>query len=276
MQIGKYTLNQNVRVYPELTELSPEESAILQKAYDERTYKGPEVAISGQNWAVFLSALSDGSIFKIAAQFMSEDDETADQVFSATFAQNVRQFGQPHQVTPSGGQRWNLPFGNLILGRAGVPRMRAINLIATSDSRPVSQLELKMSGYSAHTDTLPYACSVQTAEGIVRIVTHDKACFVFRHPHTSIIPPRMRWAGYVSCTLQWKSSDPKLLADLHSEIVQLVQQLGTTGLFEIGKSVKAAMMLLGPDISRTVERAKAEGIGFPLPGVVLENLKRFT
>jgi hypothetical protein len=142
MQIGKYTLNQNVRVYPELTELSPEESAILPKAYDdERIYKGPEVAISGQNWAVFLSALSDGSIFKIAAQFMSEDDETADQVFSATFAQNVRQFGQPHQVTPSGGQRWNLPFGNLILGRAGVPRMRAINLIATSDSRPVSQLE---------------------------------------------------------------------------------------------------------------------------------------
>lgn len=147
MEIGNYSLNQNVRSFPDLIELSPEDSAMLQKAYDgERTYKGRELLMNGRSWAVFLSALPDGKIFKIAAQFMSEDDVSADQVFSVTFAGYVKQFGPPEQVTPSGAQRWNQSFGNLILGKAGVPGMRAINLIATSDSRQVSKLEQQKRG----------------------------------------------------------------------------------------------------------------------------------
>lgn len=147
MQIGNYSLNQNVRSFPEIIELSPEESAMLQKAYDgERTYKGRELLMNERSWAIFLSALPDGKIFKIAAQFMSDDDVSADQMFEVAFAAYVKQFGPPQEVTPSGAQRWNQSFGNLILGRAGVPGMRAINLIATSDSRPVSKLEQQKQG----------------------------------------------------------------------------------------------------------------------------------
>jgi hypothetical protein len=51
--------------------------------------------------------------------------------------------------------------------------------------------------------------------------------------------------------------------------------LGATGMFEIGKSVKAATMLFGPDISKTVERAKRDGVDFPLPPMILVHLKRF-
>lgn len=132
-----------------------------------------------------------------------------------------------------------------------------------------------MAEYSAHNDSLPYVCSVQTAEGMVRIVTHDKACFVFPSPHTSIMPPGMTRSEYVGSTLQWKTRDPAVLADLHDHIAQLVQQLGATGMFEIGKSVKAAMMIYGPDISKTVQRAKDQGVDFPLPPIVLENLRKF-
>jgi len=132
-----------------------------------------------------------------------------------------------------------------------------------------------MTEYSARNDTLPYACSVETAEGMVRIITHDKVALFFRNPHTSIIPPGITGAGYVGSTLEWKTDDSGVLAQLHDHIVQMVQMIGATGVFEIGKSVKAAMMLYGPDISHTVERAKREGVDFPLPSIVLVNLKRF-
>jgi hypothetical protein len=46
-------------------------------------------------------------------------------------------------------------------------------------------------------------------------------------------------------------------------------------MFEIGKSVKAAMLLFGPDISKTVEKAKRDGVDFPLPPTMLVHLKRF-
>jgi hypothetical protein len=132
-----------------------------------------------------------------------------------------------------------------------------------------------MSGYSAQNDTLPYACTVGTGEEMVRIVTHDKVALFFRNPHTSIIPAGMTRSGYVGCTLEWKTADPATLALLHDHVIQLVQLLGAAGMFEIGKSVKAAMMLYGPDISQTVERAKKEGIDFPLPPLVVSELKRF-
>jgi hypothetical protein len=69
MQIGNYRVNQNVRSYPELTELSPEEPGILPKACaGERTYKGRPLSINGQSWEVYLSARPDGTILEVAAQ----------------------------------------------------------------------------------------------------------------------------------------------------------------------------------------------------------------
>jgi hypothetical protein len=142
MQLGDYTLDSNVRQYPELIELSKRESRMLQKAYKgERILKGPEFIMYGQPWAIYVSALPDGQIFKVAAQFMSDEPYSIDEAYSATLDDYVRQFGQPQEVTPSGAQRWNQPFGNVILGKVSGPGLYAINLIGTSDSRPISKLE---------------------------------------------------------------------------------------------------------------------------------------
>jgi hypothetical protein len=147
MKIGIYTLDENVRSHPELSELSPLESAILEKAHEgERTYKGVESIINGCTWAFFVAALADGKIYKIAAQFMSDDAEIVARVHSETLACYERQFGKPQHITPSGAHLWNQPFGNLLLGKAGIPGMSCINLIATSQTRPVSQPEKKQRG----------------------------------------------------------------------------------------------------------------------------------
>jgi hypothetical protein len=142
MQISTYALDSNVRQYPALTEISKRESRMLQKAYrGERIFKGPEFIMHGEPWAIYVSALSDGQIFKIAAQFMSDEPYSIDEAYAATFADYARQFGQPEQVTPSGAHRWNQPFGNVILGKVSGPGLYAINLIATSDNRPASRLD---------------------------------------------------------------------------------------------------------------------------------------
>ena len=142
MQIGHYKLDSSMHDYPELTELSRRESRILQKAYrGERTFKGPEFLMHGETWAIYVSTLPGGQVFKLAAQFMSDDPYSIEQAYAAAFSDYVRQFGQPQEVTPSGGHRWNQPFGNVILGHVSGPGLYAVNLIATSDSRPVSRLE---------------------------------------------------------------------------------------------------------------------------------------
>ena len=99
MQISNYLIDSKVGQYPELIELSKRESQVLQKAYaDERIFEGPEFIMHGQPWAIYVSALPELHIFRVAAQFMSDEASSIDEVYAATFDEYSRRFGQPNRL----------------------------------------------------------------------------------------------------------------------------------------------------------------------------------
>jgi len=87
-------------------------------------------------WEVVLSSLPNGKVYKIAAQFMSEQRDALEAAFSAAYAYYDQQFRTPPTLTESGAYRWDQPFGNFLLGRAGVAGLGCVNCIITSDIRP--------------------------------------------------------------------------------------------------------------------------------------------
>ena len=147
---GTYRLGESITSYEHLTEFSSLEYKIIKKTFPgEHIFKAPSVFVLDRVWEVTLSSLPGGKVYKIAAQFMSSQRDELEATFSVAYDYYDRELGTPPTVTESGAYRWDRPFGNLLLGRAGVGGLGCVNCIITSDIRPFLTIPPKRPWYSS-------------------------------------------------------------------------------------------------------------------------------
>jgi hypothetical protein len=83
MKIGVYSLGQNISDNPHLPEISQLEYTALPKTFvDERILKAPDVFFLGNLWNIYIGAIKD-HIYKLSAQFESDNGKIADSVYLA-------------------------------------------------------------------------------------------------------------------------------------------------------------------------------------------------
>jgi hypothetical protein len=68
-------------------QLTPVEYNVLPRAYDgKRIFKAPDASIDRRMRALWLSALPNGKIYRIGAQFISEDEKLVGDAFASIWS----------------------------------------------------------------------------------------------------------------------------------------------------------------------------------------------
>lgn len=90
-----------------------------------------------------------------------------------------------------------------------------------------------------------YSTIVNTKEGQAHISTKKRWMFFFWMPHTGVLPYPCRATDLkqFGTFIKWRTSEPATLEKLHNAIVQLVQEIGVSGLAEVVNSAKAAQQI---------------------------------
>lgn len=76
--------------------------------------------------------------------------------------------------------------------------------------------------------------------------------------------------------IKWNTNNPAILAKLHDAVVRLVEQLGISGLAEVGNSIKMTERVaktFGGSWRDVIKQAAADGVAFPVPDDVLSYMK---
>jgi hypothetical protein len=153
MQIGIYSLRQNIRDESQLTEVSQLDYNSFSKTFvDEKILKAPDVFFLGHLWNILLGVIKD-RIYKISAQFVSGDGQMADTVYSSTVRFCSKEYGSPlsNKNLPSSLRNlyeksgytehevksvmvWKTSFGNVILDHRSLLDDHFVNLHATLGS----------------------------------------------------------------------------------------------------------------------------------------------
>ena len=97
-------------------------------------------------------------------------------------------------------------------------------------------------------------------------------------PHTSVTPRSAGDLKRLGTFIKWNTSDSAKLSTLHDAIVRLVEQVGISGLVEIGNSVKMTQGVaksFGGDWRDVIKQAAQDGVEFPMPDDVLKHMKGF-
>jgi hypothetical protein len=102
-------------------------------------------------------------------------------------------------------------------------------------------------------------------------------------PHTGVLPYPCAASDIarLGTFINWTTNDPALLARLHQAIVNLVQQVGVSGLVEIRNTARMAehaWKTLGGSSSglqNVAEMAAQDRARFPIPAEVLKYIKGF-
>ena len=230
MKIGNYTLGENILDCTGLRELTPIEYNVLQRAYEgERIFKAPDEDIDGRMWALWLSALSNGKIYRIGAQFISEDEKSVDDALSSIRSHYENELGSHNEVTESGGLRWDRSFGNFILGKGGVQGLRCVNCIATSHFRP--PLTAKPKNRERKQMHVKLSETITVSDNLFMVETTTRFLLIWTKPHSVVIPhilngkPTMA-RGFL---VEYTTSDPEVLEEWHKLLCYKVQR----GLFEL-------------------------------------------
>lgn len=123
-----------------------------------------------------------------------------------------------------------------------------------------------------------YFKTLDTNEGQVDVLTKTRwMCFV-PMPYTSVTPQKAVDLKRLGTIIKWTTNDPVMLAKLHDAIVRLLEEVGISGLVEIGNIVKMTERVAKPfgrswrDI---VKQAAQDGVSFPVPDDVLRYIKGF-
>ena len=122
---------------------------------------------------------------------------------------------------------------------------------------------------------------LDTKEGEVHVLTKKKWLFIFPMPHTSITPRSGTKLKSLGTLIKWTTDNPEKLKSLHEATVQLVEQIGISGLVELSNSAKMSERLWkgigakGNGLIELVKMAKQEGVDFPVPENVLKYIKGF-
>lgn len=151
MQIGNYSLGQNIRDASHLTEISRLEYNALPKGFvGEKILRAPDFTFLGYSWNMVLGVINH-RIYKLSAQFISDNAHMADVAYSEAINFCSKQYG-----TPSSGKNlpsslrtlyersgfieseldrvmvWDTSFGNVIVDRRSVLDDHYVNFQATS------------------------------------------------------------------------------------------------------------------------------------------------
>src|SRR5438046_14444 len=83
-----------------------------------------------------------------------------------------------------------------------------------------------------------YFKALDTSEGQVHVLTKTRWLGFVPMPHTSVTPHSAGDLKQLGTFIKWTTNDPATLATLHEAIIRLVEQVGISGLVDIGNSVK--------------------------------------
>src|SRR5689334_2679815 len=120
--------------------------------------------------------------------------------------------------------------------------------------------------------------AISTSEGLVHVVTKTRWLGVLSMPHTSVTPQGTADLKHMGSFIKWSTTDSSVLSTMHEAIVALVNKTGTSGLAEIGNSVKMTERLaceVGADWHDIIKQASEDGVPLPIPDEVLMHVKSF-
>ena len=123
-----------------------------------------------------------------------------------------------------------------------------------------------------------YFKALDTSEGQVHVLTKTRWMGLFPIPHTSVTPHNAGDLKRLGSFIKWTTKDPATLATLHDAVVRLVEQVGISGIAEIGNTVKMTERVaksFGGDWHDIVEQAGQDGVAFPVPEDVVRYMKGF-
>lgn len=134
MQIGPYSLGQDIAGLAGLTEVSRLEYAVLPKTFArEKIFRAPDVNFLGYPWNLVLGTV-DGCIYKLSAQFISDVPDIAATAFSDSVMFCSNQFGKP-SITQGELQtiaKSHTSFGNVIVDTGSALGQHYVNFQVTS------------------------------------------------------------------------------------------------------------------------------------------------
>ena len=134
MQIGDYSLGQNITGLAGLTEISRSEYAVLPKTFPrEKIFRAADITFLGYPWNLVLGTV-DGYIYKLSAQFMSDLGDIASAAFSESVMYCSNQFGKPSSTEQGAIAKWHTSFGNVIVDTGSGFGQHYVNFQATSGS----------------------------------------------------------------------------------------------------------------------------------------------
>ena len=134
MQIGHYSLGQNITGLAGLTEISRSEYAVLPKTFPrEKILRAADITFLGYPWNLVLGTV-DGYIYKLSAQFMSDFRDMAAAAFSESVMYCSNQFGKPSSTKQGAIAKWHTSFGNVIVDTGSGFGQHYVNFQATSGS----------------------------------------------------------------------------------------------------------------------------------------------
>ena len=123
-----------------------------------------------------------------------------------------------------------------------------------------------------------YYDSVDTSDGIVHVLTKTRYLGIIPLPRTSVMPHKGSELGRFGTAIRWTSKDPAVLRGLHSRIVELVREVGVSGIREVANSARISDRVaktFGGTWRDVVASAAQDGVPFPMPDDVLRYVKSF-
>lgn len=123
-----------------------------------------------------------------------------------------------------------------------------------------------------------YYDSVNTSEGIAHVLTKTRYLGLIPWPRTSVMPHKGSELGRLGTAITWTTKDPATLRTLHGRIVELVREVGVSGIREIANSARMSDRVakaFGGGWRDVVASAVQDGVPFPMPDDILKYVKGF-
>jgi hypothetical protein len=134
MQMGDYSLGQNITGLAGLTEISQSEYAVFPKTFPrEKIFRAADITFLGFPWNLVLGTV-DSFIHKLSAQFMSDLRDMAAAAFSESVMYCSNQFGKPSLAKQGAIAKWHTSFGNIIVDTGSALGQHYVNFQVTSGS----------------------------------------------------------------------------------------------------------------------------------------------
>ena len=118
-----------------------------------------------------------------------------------------------------------------------------------------------------------------TSEGVVHVLTKTRWAIIIPMPHTSVMPHRGTQLARLGTMIKWTTKDPAVLATLHARVVDVVREVGISGMRDIADSARMSDRVaktFGGTWQDVVRHAAEDGVPFPLPDDILPFIRGFT